>query len=88
MEKQNKLNTLIDRNIIKKETVITLIYMKKYIDSMSFVPVEDDFIVDSIDGYKINATCVTDGFQIIVNVNDITYIDGMHLERLSEAYGI
>lgn len=82
------LHKFIDRGIIKKESILTLVHMKKNMDSVSYVPVEDDFIVEKIEDGKITAMSIVDRFLINVDITSVNYIDGMSIERLCKAYDI
>lgn len=82
----DKIKKLIDINIVKQNTVLTVIFLKKYIDSLQMMMVEDTFIVNEIDGYDIYATCISDLFKSKIKYEDIILIDGMEISRLYNAY--
>lgn len=85
---QEQIKKLIDKKILKKETIIDMHYLKKYMDSVNYVMVRDYFIVNNVDGYDIHAMCISDRFPVIVDVNNIISIDGMEPERLIKAYSV
>lgn len=84
----DKIKKLIDKKIIKNNTVMTIIFLKKYMDSVQMMMVEDTFIVNDIIGYDIYATCVSDLFKTKIKYEDIILIDGMEISRLAKAYNI
>lgn len=79
---------LIDKNIIKKDTILTLKYLKKNMDSVTYVEIEDDFIVTGLKQYDIKAMCINDRFPINVDIDNILAVDGMDTERLLKAFNV
>ncbi|AXH72612.1 MAG: hypothetical protein [Caudoviricetes sp.] len=84
----NNIKKLIDKKIIKKNTVLTVIFLKKYIDSFQFMMVEDTFIINDLVKYDIYATSITDFINTKIKYEDIILIDGMEISRLAKAYGV
>lgn len=82
----NDIEKLIKNNIIKKQTILTVIYLKKYMDSVQMKYVEDKFIVNKTKNNKIYATCVNDIFESEIKHDDIILVDGMEISRLVAAY--